>query len=51
MPVTKLGHKQYRWGKHGRVYKTKKAAERQAKAAYANGYGQGLKRKYRNGSK
>jgi len=28
----------YRWGKSGKVYKTKAAAERQGKAAYASGY-------------
>jgi hypothetical protein len=28
----------YRWGRHGRIYKTKAAAERQGRAAYASGY-------------
>lgn len=28
----------YRWGQHGHVYKTRAGAERQARAAYANGY-------------
>ena len=28
----------YKWGKSGKVYKTKKAAQRQARAAYASGY-------------
>ena len=37
MPVHKVkgGCK---WGKNGKVYKTKAAAERQGRAAYANGY-------------
>jgi len=37
MPVmkTKGG---YRWGKSGKVYKTKAQAEAQGKAAYAAGY-------------
>lgn len=28
----------YRWGKHGKVYPTKAAAEKQARAIYASGY-------------
>lgn len=28
----------YRWGKSGKVYKSKAAAERQGRAAYASGY-------------
>jgi len=28
----------YKWGKHGKVYKTKAGADRQGRAAYANGY-------------
>ncbi len=37
MPVhkTKGG---YKWGKSGKVYPTKKQAEKQAKAIYATGY-------------
>lgn len=37
MPVhkTKGG---WKWGKTGKVYKTKAGAERQAKAIYASGY-------------
>jgi hypothetical protein len=37
MPVrkTKSG---YKWGKSGKTYPTKKAATRQARAAYASGY-------------
>ena len=37
MPVRKVKGG-YRWGKSGKVYKTKAAAERQGKAAYASGY-------------
>jgi hypothetical protein len=28
----------WQWGKHGTVYPTKEQAEKQAEAAYANGY-------------
>ena len=35
----------YRWGGHGKVYKTKEAADRQGRAAYASGYKGGGKRK------
>ncbi len=28
----------YKWGQHGHVYKTRRGAELQARAAYANGY-------------
>lgn len=37
MPVRKVKNG-YRWGSKGKVYKTKAAATRQARAAYANGY-------------
>ena len=37
MPVKKVKGG-YKWGSKGKVYKTKAAAEKQAKAAYANGY-------------
>jgi hypothetical protein len=37
MPVKKIG-KMYRWGKHGKKYKTRKEAIKQAQAAYAHGY-------------
>ena len=37
MPVQKVKGG-YRWGSRGKIYKTKKEAERQAKAAYASGY-------------
>lgn len=37
MPIhkTKSG---YKWGTHGKTYKTKAGAERQMRAAFANGY-------------
>jgi len=38
----------YRWGKSGKVYKTKKAAERQGRAIYASGYRNGGKKKKRS---
>jgi len=37
MPVTKVKGG-YRWGTSGKVYKTKKEAEKQARAIYASGY-------------
>jgi len=37
MPVHKVKGG-YKWGKSGKVYKTKAAAERQGKAIYASGY-------------
>ena len=37
MPVMKV-EGGYRFGKTGKVYKTKAAAEKQAKAIYASGY-------------
>jgi hypothetical protein len=37
MPVRKVKGG-YRWGKSGKVYKTKAAAQRQRRAAYASGY-------------
>lgn len=42
MPVHKVKDG-FRWGKTGKVYKTKAAAERQGKAIYASGYGKGGK--------
>ena len=35
----------YRWGKSGKIYKSKKAAQRQGKAIYASGYKSGKKKK------
>jgi len=46
MPVKKVKGG-YKWGSKGKVYKTKKEAERQARAAYASGY----KEKKRGGKK
>lgn len=40
MPVRKVAGG-YQWGKTGKVYKTKAAAERQGKAAYDSGYSKG----------
>jgi hypothetical protein len=40
MPVEKVKGG-YRWGKTGKVYKTKAAAERQGRAIYASGYSKG----------
>lgn len=37
MPVMKVKGG-YRWGSSGKVYKTRKEAERQARAIYASGY-------------
>ena len=37
MPIRKVKGG-WRWGAHGKVYKTRAGAERQAKAAYAHGY-------------
>ena len=43
MPVRKVKGG-YKWGSRGHVYKTRAGAERQARAAYAHGYGKGAKR-------
>ncbi len=43
MPVRKVKGG-YRWGKSGKVYKSKKAAERQGRAIYASGYGKKKKK-------
>lgn len=37
MPVRKVKGG-YKWGKSGKVYPTKKQAERQGRAIYASGY-------------
>ena len=44
MPVMKVKGG-YRWGKKGKVYKSKAEAERQGRAAYASGYGKKKKAK------
>lgn len=36
--VMKNGERYYRWGDHGKLYKDRKDAEKQAAAAYASGY-------------
>ena len=37
MPIHKV-KSGYKWGSHGKVYKTRKGAVRQARAVYAGGY-------------
>lgn len=37
MPVRKVKGG-YRWGRHGKVYKSKAKADAQGRAAYASGY-------------
>jgi hypothetical protein len=37
MPIRKVKGG-YKWGRKGKKYKSRKGAERQARAAYANGY-------------
>lgn len=37
MPIKKVKGG-YKWGKHGKVYKTKAGAAKQARAIYASGY-------------
>ena len=37
MPIHKVKGG-YKWGGHGKVYKTKAGAVKQARAAYASGY-------------
>src|SRR6056300_1493219 len=44
MPVRKVPGG-YQWGSKGKVYKTKAAAERQGRAAYASGYKPTVKKK------
>lgn len=44
MPVRKVKNG-YKWGKSGKVYSTKKEAEKQARAIYASGYKKKKKRK------
>ena len=38
MPIRKVKSGGYKWGKHGKVYPSRKKAAEQAAAAYANGY-------------
>lgn len=44
MPIKKV-QGGYRWGSSGKVYPTRQGAEKQAQAAYANGYKEDPKRK------
>ena len=44
MPIIKV-KRGYKWGKSGKVYPTRKQAERQAAAAYASGYGKKKKKR------
>lgn len=37
MPIRKVKNG-FKWGGHGKVYKSRARAVRQARAAYANGY-------------
>lgn len=37
MPIRKVSGG-YQWGQHGTVYPSRRGAEKQAQAAYANGY-------------
>jgi hypothetical protein len=37
MPIHKQGSG-WQWGNHGKIYRSRKGAEAQARAAYANGY-------------
>lgn len=36
--ITVKGEKMYRWGDHGKLYRNRADAEKQAQAAYASGY-------------
>ena len=48
MPIKRCslgkGKKGYKWGNRGKCYSTRAGAEKQARAAYANGYKEGGKR-------
>lgn len=37
MPIKKVKGG-YQWGNHGKIYPTRKQADKQAQAAFANGY-------------
>ena len=47
MPVRKVKGG-YRWGKSGKIYKSKAEAEQQGRAIYAAGYGKKKKAKKRS---
>lgn len=38
MPIHKRPGSLYQWGEHGKKYKSKAKAEKQMRAAFANGY-------------
>ena len=38
MPIHKTKSGGYKWGKSGKIYKTRAGAERQARAIYASGW-------------
>ena len=38
MPIHKTKSGGYKWGSHGKVYKTRAGAARQMRAIYANNY-------------
>ena len=42
--IVKNGEVYYRWGDHGKMYKDRKDAEKQAQAAYAHGYKENKKK-------
>lgn len=46
MPIRKVKGG-YRWGKRGKIYRTRKGAAKQAQAAYASGYKKKRKSKRR----
>ena len=50
MPVRKVTGG-YRWGKSGKIYKTKKEAEKQGRAIYASGYKNGSRKKRKKSTK
>lgn len=45
MPIHKVKGGGYKWGSHGKVYSTREGAEKQAKAAYASGYKEKVKKR------
>ena len=48
MPVRKVKGG-YRWGKSGKIYKSKAKAEEQGRAIYASGYGKKKRSKTKKG--
>ena len=45
MPIRKVGKNKWQWGKHGKIYPTRKQAVKQAVAAYASGYKENKRKK------